>query len=284
MSSILFAGAILAGGTGAFMGDSEISTGNTFATGVIDLKIDNESYVTNNEGKLVFSPSNSWKAKNLAGELFFDFDDLKPGDVGEDTISLHTNKEKAWSCMKVSLIETDGELQEGLYFAFWADDGDNVFETDEKIFKKGSAEEIFDGEWWTLSDSESNIWQKEGWNYSHKYEQKWNKSKACQPLGEKSVKYIGKIWCFGEMLESPLSQDGKGKIGSNGPLTRGTGWQCEGEAVGNKYQTDSISLDVSFLATMYKNNEEFVCDQNYSNSPKTKIVKKFKFPFWKFWN
>jgi predicted ribosomally synthesized peptide with SipW-like signal peptide len=50
MGSILFAGAILAGGTGAFLADQDSSTGNTFATGVIDLKIDNESYVTNNVG------------------------------------------------------------------------------------------------------------------------------------------------------------------------------------------------------------------------------------------
>lgn len=279
MSSILLAGAILAGGVGAYLSNAETGTGDTFATGVIDLKIDNTSYVTNNEGELVWSSENSWKAKNLAGELFFSFGDVKPGDVGEDTISLHTNKEKAWSCMKVTLTEMQGELQDGLYFAFWADDGDNVFENDEKIFKKGSAAEIFDGTWWTLSDSESNIWQKEGWNYSYQYNQKWNKNKTCYPLPEKAVKYIGKIWCFGALKEDPLTP------GNGSPLERGTGWKCEGEEWGNQYQTDSISLDVSFLASMAKNNSKFVCGQNYSNdhNPNPKFEKKFKFPFWNFW-
>ena len=284
VSSILLVGTmvVLAGGVGAYLEENG-ATGETLATGVIDLKIDNESYVTNNEGKLVFSPTTSWRAKNLTGELFFDFDDVKPGDLGEDTISLHTNKEKAWSCMKVALTETEGELQEGLFFAFWADDGDNVFETDEKIFKKGKAGEIFDNTWWTLADSKSNIWQKEGWDNSYKYEQKWNTNYSCKPIPEKSVKYVGKIWCFGEALESPIAQDGKGKILSNGPLERGTGWKCQGEDLLNEYQKDSISLDVSFLAMQAKVQNQFVCGENYHDPTNNPKPKKFWFPF-RFWN
>lgn len=255
-------------------------TGETFATGVIDLKVDNESYVTDYKGKLIFSTSTSWSLGSLQGKLFFNFEDLKPGDVGEDTISLHVNKEKAWTCMKVALTGTpengvnepegladatsdanQGELQNGLQFGFWADDGDNVFENDEKIFKKGLAKDIFNGEWWTLADSATNIWQKEGWNYSYSSEQKWNKKYGCDPMPENSVKYIGKIWCFGALTENPLNQDNKGKK-SNGPLVRGTGWKCDGVPTGNEYQTDGIMVDVSLSAVQAKNNKNFLCDTN----------------------
>ena len=144
IGSLLFAVAILAGGTGAFLSDSGTSTGNTFATGVIELKIDNESYSTDNWGKLYFSTSTSWSLSNLAGKLFFNFTDVKPGDIGEDTISLHVNNNNAYSCMNVKLTDTpengqnepesladntsgihDGELQNYQYFVFWADDGED---------------------------------------------------------------------------------------------------------------------------------------------------------------
>lgn len=279
IGSILFAGAILAGGTGAFMGDNEVSTGNTFANGVIDLKVDNESYVTDNDGKLVFSPSTSWELSDLAGKLFFNFSDLKPGDVGEDTISLHVNNNNAWACMSVKLKSTpengqnepealvdgstgvnQGELQKYLYFAFWADDGDNVYERGEKIFKKGLAKDIFDGQSWTLADSKSNIWQKNGWHYDREGNcGDWNQKKKSDPIPGNTVRYVGKAWCFGDTIEKPVTQDGYGKTGNNGPLARGTGFKCLGEEVGNIAQSDGISLDVSFSAVQSRSNSKFIC-------------------------
>jgi predicted ribosomally synthesized peptide with SipW-like signal peptide len=147
ITSIIFVGAILIAGTNATFNDKNTSSGNTFATGVIDLKVDNESYVTNDDGVLVFSPSTSWSLSSLQGKLFFNFLDLKPGDIGEDTISLHVSNNKAWACMKIKITATpengrnepellvdttgntnSGELQNYLYFVFWADDGDNVIE------------------------------------------------------------------------------------------------------------------------------------------------------------
>ena len=164
IGSIVFAGSILLGGTGAFLSDNETSTGNTFATGIIDLKVDNESYVTNDLGVLVASPGTSWTLSPLAGKLFFNFGDIKPGDIGEDTISLHINNNNAWACMNINVTATpengqndpelvvdptaginDGELQNNLYFSFWADDGDNVYEQGEKVFKSGLVKDIFDG-------------------------------------------------------------------------------------------------------------------------------------------
>lgn len=260
IGSILFAGALLAGGTGAFINDSETSTGNTFATGVIDLTVDNESYVTNNAGLLTLSTSTSWALSDLAGKLFFNFLDLKPGDIGEDTISLHVNNNDAWACMNIKETATpengqnepeaavdptsgpnDGELQNYLYFVFWADDGDNVYETGEPIFKQGLAKDIFDGQNWTLADASHNIWGGTG------------------PIAGGSVKYVGKAWCFGTMTAAPLPQDGKGKMGSNGPLVRGTGFTCTGANVGNVVQSDGIKADVSFLVAQSRNNGSYLC-------------------------
>ncbi len=262
IGTLLFAGAALAaGGTGAFIGDTETSTGNTFATGIIDLKVDNESYVTNDDGLLVFSPSTSWALSDLPGKLFFNFLDIKPGDIGEDTISLHVNNNKAWACMKIETTSTpengqsepetlvdqtagpeEGELQNHLYFKFWADDGDNVYEAGESIFKYGLVKDLFDGETWALSDSTLNVW-----------------GGAPTPIPANTTKYVGKAWCFGDLIHAPIPQDGFGKTGSNGPLVRGTGFVCDGEEVGNEVQSDGLVADVSFYVAQSRSNNNFVC-------------------------
>ncbi|MBC7836581.1 hypothetical protein H7X87_02275 [Acetobacteraceae bacterium] len=262
LGSIVFAGAILAGGTGAFLGDIETSTGNTFATGVIDLLVDNESYVTNNDGVLVMSTSTSWSLSSLAGKLFFNFLDLKPGDIGEDTISLHVNTNNAWACMNIAMTGTpengqnepetlvdptagtnDGELQNNLFFNFWADDGDNVYEVGEQIFKSGWAKDIFLGLNWPLADASTNIWGGSG------------------PITANTVKYIGKAWCFGAMSTAPKTQDGQGKKtnSTNGPLVRGTGFSCAGQNVGNIVQSDGIKANVQFLVAQSRSNSAFLC-------------------------
>ena len=261
LGSILFAGAVLAGGTGAFLADSSTSTGNTFASGVIDLLVDNDSYITNDDGKLALNPSTSWSLSKLPGKLFFNFTDLKPGDVGEDTVSLHVNTNNAWACMNIDLTGTpengqnepeaavdptrgknDGELQKYLTFVFWADDGDNVYEKGEKIFKQGTVKDIFNGQNWVLADSKTNVWGSAG------------------PLAAGTTKYVGEAWCFGTMTQVPVAQDGKGKTGKNGPLVRGTGFLCNGEPVGNLVQSDGVTADVHFSVEQSKNNDSYRCD------------------------
>ncbi len=265
ITSIIFAGAILAGGTVATWNNQNSSTGNTFATGIIDLKVDNESYVTNDDGVLVYSPETSWALSPLAGKLFFNFLDLKPGDVGEDTISLHVKNNKAWACMNVKITSTPengqtgpedlvdptgstngGELQKYLYFVFWADDGDNVFEKGERVFKKGLAKDIFDGKNWTLADSSGNIWS------SYKKD----------PVLPDNTMYIGKAWCFGKLTLNPINQDNKGKTGNNGPLFRGTGVSCNGKDVSNIVQSDGIKANVTFYVEQSRNNSGFTCKEN----------------------
>jgi len=260
LSVIAVVAAVVVGGTIAYFSDTETSTGNTFTAGAIDLKIDNESYVTDKDGQLVRSPETSWCLKDLAeGDLFFDFHDLKPGDLGEDTISLHVNSNDAWACMSVNITATpengetepeallddqgdQGELQDELYFAFWADDGDNVYEDNEVIFKEGLAKDIFDGTRWALADSQHNVWGETG--------------PIPGGVDNEPVYYIGKVWCYGELMKTPLSPDSGGD-----PLTRGTGFTCNGEPVTNISQTDEVVADVEFYAEQARNNPNFLCDE-----------------------
>src|SRR5689334_2918625 len=133
-------GLIGAGVTRALFSDTETSKDNILQAGKLDLKIDNESFYN---GKP--SPSTSWELNDLTDQLFFNFDDLKPGDTGEDTISLHVDNNDAWACMNIAITQDDdvdctepeladdptcsepnqdiqdGDLAKELNFVFWAD-------------------------------------------------------------------------------------------------------------------------------------------------------------------
>jgi len=261
IAMLVFVGAAVASATGAFFSDTETSTGNTFSAGDIDLQIDNESYVTNADGVLVASPNNSWAQSNLTNQLFFSFADVKPGDIGEDTISLHAGSNNAWACMAAAITatpentlvdpETDagdagpanannGELQNFLNFSFWNDDGDNVYEVGENVLTAltGPASGIFNGAWQAIADSSLG---------------------ASSTIIGNSTRYVGKAWCFGGLTPAAVAQDGLGKTGTNGPLNRGTGFTCDGSGNNNIAQTDGINVDVSFQAVQTRNNAQFLC-------------------------
>ncbi len=273
LSVIGITAAIAIGGTVAYFSDTETSTGNTFTAGAIDLTIDNESYVTDESGVLVYSSETSWILDDLDGQLFFNFSDLKPGDVGEDTISLHVDNNDAWACMNVNITATpenditepesevddqgvEGELQDELYFAFWADDGDNVYEVGEEIFAEGTAADLFDGVNMVLADSTDNVWGQEG---------------PLQGGGdtEPYVYYVGKVWCYGNLTETPVAQGD-----DTSPLVRGTGFACDGAPVTNVSQTDGITADVTFYAEQSRNNPNFKCVE-----PETTTVQSAVFNF-----
>src|SRR3989338_10119894 len=99
--------------TQAFFSDTEVSANNTFTAGELDLKVDNTCYYNGLACKPVLGPDDTllgystwsptegrggdpngdrctctWGLKDLGeGDLFFDFNDLKPDDESEDTIS-----------------------------------------------------------------------------------------------------------------------------------------------------------------------------------------------------
>lgn len=264
---ILVALAAVGGATYSFFSDTETSTGNTFTAGDIDLQIDNESYVTNRAGVLVASPETSWSLKDLVpGEdHFFDFDDVKPGDVGEDTISIHVGSNDAWMCAAARITSdldnsitepedesdldddnadatADGDLDTAMNFMFWHDDGDNVLEVGETPFLNGTLASMGAAGQIRLADSTGSILTGNA------------------PIPGGTTFYIGKAWCYGTLAAGTVAQDGQGKIGTNGPTSvRGTGVLCNGSAIGNEGQTDSVVGDLQFYATQSRNNSTFTC-------------------------
>ena len=273
LGMIVFVGAIVAGATGAFFSDTETSTGNTFSAGAIDLGVDNTSYYNG-----VSNPGTSWQLSydmdlctvpnpdyNPTGDppvdpegdsatlpcMFFNFDDLKPGDWGEDTISLHVNNNDSYLCADVTLTSNDdngltepegddgdvtdgagnGELQRYVKFVWWADDGDNVLENDETPIHQNVP--LGTGTV-ALADSDENIWGDQG------------------PLPGGSDRYIGKAWCFGDLTLTPVAP-GAGDPTVNGGIT------CDGSNVNNISQTDSMTADISFRAVQSRNNSDFQC-------------------------
>lgn len=295
---IVFVGAIVAGATGAFFSDSEVSTGNVMAAGAIDLGIDNSSYYNG-----VLSTSTSWGldfdidpvfGDNPAtvatetdfllesGKLFFNFNDLKPGDYGEDTISLHVTNNESWLCADVTLTENDdetcnependidaengacvepdadigdGDLAQNINFLWWADDGDNVLETDETALPAGALGSLGVGNTATvaLADSNENIFGVAG-----------------DPIltdDPAEILYVGKAWCFGAIAPAPTaiddtvgnnpSQDNNAVGGAGTP--EDGGYTCAGAAIGNAAQTDKAMLNVGFRAVQARHNANFQC-------------------------
>ena len=278
LSMIVFVGAVVIGATGAFFSDTETSTGNTFTAGAIDLTIDNESYVTNDAGVLVASPNTSWSLGDLSdlgtnggsglARLFFNFEDLKPGDVGEDTISIHVNNNDAWLCMATRITGTpennqtepeaivdtssgvdSGELQGALNFVFWPDDGDNVLEVNEYagglgVFT-GTAESFMNTSPRIVADSTFNIFAG-------------GPTTTPTPLTGGIDYHIAKAWCFGTLGFAPVS------VGEN--PTVATGITCNGASLDNSTQTDGVKGDIEFYAVQSRNNSTFTCEANYTPS------------------
>lgn len=267
-------GAAAIAGANAFFSDTETSTGNTFTAGAIDLKIDNESYgldynvfgptgASGATGALVASPNTSWTLNDLTVEKFFNFVDLKPGDYGEDTISIHVNDNDAWLCAAAQITQdTDetcvdpeviddptctaaanqGELDSQVNFSFWKDDGDNVLESDETSFLSGPISSLNGTGQIALADNSAAVF---GTN---------------TPIPGNTDVYIGKAWCFGNLVAVPVAQDG---VNTSGPLVRTTGFTCDGSAVNNAAQTDKVVGDMQFYAVQARNNATFTCAGNY---------------------
>ena len=260
---ILFVGGALAlGGTGAFFSDTELSSGNTFTAGAIDLKIDNHSYYNG-----VLNATTTWALRDLTVEKFFDFPDLKPGDTGEDTISLHVDTNDAYLCANVKLTSNDengrnepealvdstdgtgvgpgmGELASSVNFVWWADDGDNVLENNEKVISQGpiGALGLQGSTTVALADSNTNIW-----------------TGVPGPVPGAQTLYIGKAWCFGTIGQAPLTQDGVGSTSPRTPANSTGGITCNGAGLNNSTQTDSLTADVKFTAVQSRNNGGFLC-------------------------
>ena len=218
-------------------------SGYTFATKDgqgktgLELKVDSRAVYNG-----VLQPALSWKLKDLVPGVdhFFNFDDVKPGDMGQHTISLHVKKNPAYVCLDFNNLKdfendvnepesivdhfSGGELSKNLEFFAWRDDGDNVFEKNEKVIFGASATEtastLLSSTTYAVADA--------------------NSGNSC---AVDSINYVGIIWCAGD-LQVDLK---KAKV------------SCDGSGLGNIIQTDSMSVDVILRAVQANTNNGFKC-------------------------
>ena len=248
LSVIAAAAAAVVGGTGAFFSDTETSTGNVFTAGAIDLKVDSQQKYNGNvcvlipaqgEGEGAIPAHYEWQGNapypkegtpcTGAWEMtdlgptnqFFKFDDVKPGDNGSDSISLHVFNNDAYMCATVSgIVDADntltepetpvdvdglasGELKENMIVTIWKDtNGNNEMDGLETPLYTGPAQEGT----WALYDTVSG------------------------PLAGDTTTWLGVKW------DLPLG-------------------------TGNEVQTDSLAADISFRVEQARNNPQFTCEQ-----------------------
>jgi len=224
---------IAIGGTIAYFSDTEISTDNTFIAGKLDLLVDSDC--TYNGEVQEFC---TWNEKNLEGDLFFNFDDVKPGDWGEDTVSLHIVDNDAWACATLGPLTNndndcndpedrvdgtcgnpgigEGELGDNLYFTIWADyDCNNILDGEEFPLTEGSANgDPWNGVTWVIADSTGNVFNPAG-----------------------------------------------GPLVGDATYCLGMAWSVPSD-VGNVIQSDSLSGDISFYVEQARNNPDFICGEN----------------------
>lgn len=168
LAVIAIAAIAVAGATRAYFSDTETSTGNTFSAGAIDLKVDSTQHYNGmvctqgQDQRYTWQPetgtlepfypakdspcTGTWTLTDLQNgvQQFFNFLDVKPGDNGENTISLHLESNPAWACVDVNITKNDdvsstepelavdvpntdsifdGELAQNIKFAAWLDQG-----------------------------------------------------------------------------------------------------------------------------------------------------------------
>lgn len=275
---IVFAAALVAGATGAFFSDTETSTGNTFTAGAIDLKVDSTQHYNGNVCQNVSTNPEvadyqwvgqspfpvpgtpcvgTWTLSDLGPTFkFFNFADVKPGDEGENTISLHIDSNPAWACADVAITKNDdvstvdpetdagdavedinnsndGELAQNLWFVAWPDvasstsqvpgvPGDNIWQgqaVEPLYFAPGPASNVMNATTTlALADSLNG-----------------------SPLPGGTTSYIGLAWCAGTITVNGNSLD------------------CDGSTMGNIAQTDSMTADLTFRVEQSRNNPNFVC-------------------------
>ena len=155
------------GSTFALFNDTEESESNVFTAGAIDLKIDwNESYNNVSQENQTLTDLNYPENSSI-----FELDDVKPGDWGEATISMHVYDNPGYIWMRMQPqshldvtctepegvaemegpeeegeptpgCDEEGEIRENLNFTLWYDDGDNVKQEDEPLIRTGSGDQI----------------------------------------------------------------------------------------------------------------------------------------------
>ncbi len=266
---IAAAAAVVIGATFAFFSDTETSNNNVFVAGSVDLQVDSTaSYL----GQAV--PGSTWLEKDLTSQdKFFNFDDIKPGDYGENTISLHVIDNDAWMCATIDGLQNDdngltdpesevditagpiggGELAQNLNFFAWLDQG-SVVGLQNSDLDTGNDDPQEGDNIWQQGVTEPPLFSNvigpafdvlNGVTYSLAD----STTPGAQPFIGSQTNYIGLAWCAGA-LTAP---------GTGGNMVGNPGLNCDGSGLGNIVQTDSVTADIAFTAVQSRNNLGFTC-------------------------
>lgn len=245
-------GALAFGASQAFFSDTETSTDNTFVAGSLDLKVDSVChYWVDDEdvGCGEGAEFGNWDLDDLEAGVhkFFNFDDIKPGDYGEDTISLHVYDNDAWGRLVIDSLANDdngltdpesdvdatggageGELRQNLSFWVWLDqgltpgfqndadpgEGDNIYDPEHELMLITPGDIDEGGETWYLADG---------------------------------LSAAAAFYGVGDGLELD------GHLVGSVTYYFGIGWELPSD-VGNEVQSDSFSGDMTIEVEQYRNN------------------------------
>lgn len=291
--TIIGVGAIVVGATGAFFSDTETSTGNKFVVGKLNLKVDSachyngmkcdggvwteESQGSSEYPELIGQGCEcTWLAKDLDNELFFNFLDIKPGDFGENTVSLHVENNDAWVCAELANLESDdngcdspenkidqtceagqGELQDNLFFTIWKDtDCDNVLDAE---IPEGpgtcAGVEPFCNDF-SYSQLDCETFSPPEW------ECVWTPGVPSVPAEQVLVDSQPATSNFWPIADSTT---GNGPIESGSDYCLGIAWNVP-IRTSNIIQTDSLTGDVVFSAVQARHMNDFQCSILYPNA------------------
>lgn len=289
---IVFVAAIVVGGTGAFFSDTETSTGNVFTAGAIDLTVDSEAHYNGSiclpnlettqdltdytwqrgtEYPVGLPCFGTWSATNLGAKTFFMYDDIKPGDEGENTISLHIDSNPAWACIDVNLTKNDdmsstepelevdvqdvpgdlfdGELAQNMKFAAWLDQGGTpgwqgkCAEVQTSECDPGEGDNFWQGDpaepllFSNQSGPASDVLGGKSYTLA-------DSNSPQGPMQPNVTNYIGLQWCAGDQVVDTVSDT----------------INCSGANLGNIVQTDSMMANIAFRVEQARHNDNFVCD------------------------
>lgn len=312
---ILAAAAVVVGATFAFFADTETSTANTLAAGELDLKVDSEAHYNGlvctlteenepgveddvylwlqPEGEEVPVPApahynqpcdGTWEETDLGVEnTFFNFTDIKPGDVGENTISLHVYNNDAWGRFVISNVQDldntctepeeessdsctveapegvtpgSGELAENITFNAWIDDGETPgFQGPEDLTEGDNIQQ--DNEQTIIAAGTvdeageiHNIWT--GLAAYRAFLDVNNLCEATDADGNGQTDNDGTPSEDNYLTCQGIADDGR-MVGST-TYYFGLAWNVP-DSVGNEAQSDSLSANLSFEVEQHRNNE-----------------------------
>lgn len=182
-----------------------------------------------------------WGERDLGEKdsFFWYFPDIKPGDFGANTISLHVYDNDAYACLFPNNVDNDenvavdpelalgdspvdplGELSGQLEFFIWNDENNNhIHDANEEVFVPAGT---------PFSDIQ-------------------NEMIAMDLKGGDPISLIGIKWCAG-------TQTGPQNDADLIPVT------CDGNGMTNIVQTDKLTADFVAYAIQQRNNAGFSCE------------------------